>query len=157
MDKHYPKESHLRSLLKGISWRLIAMLDTFLIALIVTWIVYGVPEMEKSLWIMIIETPLKFIAYYLHERLWQYFWKNKNIQNKDILHKTISWRIVATSMTFLISGKVLGKGAEGVALIIAITELISKTILYYFHEKFWLRITRGSVRNLFKKIKSRFI
>ncbi len=157
MNKAYAKESHLRSILKGLSWRLVAMLDTFIVALIITWIIYGSPQLEKSLWIMIIETPLKLVIYYFHERFWQLLWKNKNIESKDIIYKTISWRLIATSMTFIISGSILGKGAEGAALAIALTELISKTILYFFHEKLWLKISRGKIRNKFNQLKSKFI
>ncbi len=156
MARPYPKESHLRSILKGLSWRFVAMLDTFIVALIITWIAYGSPQIEKSLWIMVIETPLKLLIYYFHERLWQFIWKNKEINNKDIIYKTVFWRVIATTMTFVISGSVLGKGAEGVAFAIAITELISKTILYYIHEKLWMKINRGKIRNAFNKIKSRF-
>ncbi|MGB1216946.1 MAG: DUF2061 domain-containing protein [Saprospiraceae bacterium] len=150
------KESRLRSILKGFSWRGVAMLDTFFVAIIVTWIIYGEPQIEKSFWIMLIETPLKLVIYYVHERMWQRFWRAKEIHNKDLIKKTVSWRIIATLMTFSISGSILGKDAAIAATAIAITELVSKTILYYFHEKTWLKVNRGNVRKAFRKIKSKF-
>ncbi len=150
------KESRLRSVLKGFSWRGVAMLDTFLVAIIVTWIIYGEPKIEKSFWIMIVETPLKLVIYYVHERLWQRIWSDKDIFDKDILKKTISWRVMATVITLLISGSILGKNAALAATVIAVTELISKTILYYFHEKAWLKVNRGNVRETYNRIKSKF-
>ncbi len=156
MSRPYPRESHLRSFIKGLSWRGVAMIDTFLVALIVTWIAYGTPKIEASLWIMMIETPLKLVIYYIHERIWQYVWKDKQIQNRDLIYKTVSWRIFATAITFFISGSILGEDAAGVALAIALTELVTKTILYFIHEKIWMRVSRGRIRNAFKKIKSKF-
>ncbi|MBJ06895.1 MAG: hypothetical protein CMO40_07245 [Verrucomicrobiaceae bacterium] len=59
------KESNLRSLLKAISWRLIATVTTVLIA----WLVYG--DIGPALAIGGIEFFAKFLVYYFHERLWQ--------------------------------------------------------------------------------------
>lgn len=157
----------MRSFLKGISWRLIAMMDTFLVALAVTWILLGAPRFEESGWIMLIETPLKLLIYYAHERLWQFAWRNHDVQNRDIILKTISWRVFATAMTFVIAYTIFGKANEanaghsgelmaGVALAISITELVSKTVLYYFHEKMWLRVRLGQVRRLYRRLKAKF-
>ena len=59
------KESHLRSLLKATSWRILATLTTTLIAYFITG------EIETALTIGSIEFVLKFLIYYAHERLWQ--------------------------------------------------------------------------------------
>ena len=88
-----------------------------------------------------------FIFFY--ERIWQFVHKKGVVTNKDILYKTISWRVVATSMTFLIAGTVLGS-FDGLAMAIAITELFTKMFLYYAHEKLWLFLPLGRVRSFFK-------
>ena len=59
------KESRLRSLLKALSWRIIATITTALIAYAVTG------EIEAALLIGSIEFVLKFGIYYAHERVWQ--------------------------------------------------------------------------------------
>jgi uncharacterized membrane protein len=59
------KESNVRSLLKALSWRVIATLTTILIA----WMVSG--EIGPALAIGGIEFFTKFFVYYGHERLWQ--------------------------------------------------------------------------------------
>jgi len=60
------KESHLRSLLKGISWRVFATLTTVTIS----YIIIGEPI--KALSIGGLELVSKFILYYAHERGWQH-------------------------------------------------------------------------------------
>jgi len=59
------RESHLRSILKAFSWRIIATLTTGLIAYFITG------EVETAVMIGSIEFVLKFVIYYFHERIWQ--------------------------------------------------------------------------------------
>ncbi len=59
------KESHLRSLLKGFTWRIVATSTTITIA----WIITG--EVGDALKIGGIEFIAKILIYYLHERAWQ--------------------------------------------------------------------------------------
>jgi uncharacterized membrane protein len=59
------KETNARSLLKALSWRVIATLTTILIA----WLVYR--DIKPALAIGGIEFIAKFFVYYGHERLWQ--------------------------------------------------------------------------------------
>jgi len=59
-----PSTSHLLSLAKAFSWRIVATLTTALIAYVITG------EMDTALWIGGIEFFLKIGIYYAHERLW---------------------------------------------------------------------------------------
>jgi len=59
------KESHLRSVLKGLTWRVIASAAIF----VITYLTTG--EMELALTVTSIEFPVKLLLYYLHERIWQ--------------------------------------------------------------------------------------
>lgn len=58
------KSSNMRSILKSISWRVTASIDTFLIA----WVVTGNPMMGGG--IALGEILTKLIWYYVHERIW---------------------------------------------------------------------------------------
>lgn len=59
------RESHLRSVIKGLTWRCLATLVTFLLA---KWITGEVDTAAKIAgW----EAVLKIFVYYLHERAWQ--------------------------------------------------------------------------------------
>ncbi len=59
------KESHLRSVLKAFSWRVIATLTTALIAYAITG------ELDTAIMIGAIEFVAKMFLYYMHERAWQ--------------------------------------------------------------------------------------
>lgn len=58
------KESHTRSLLKGITWRIVATMTT----IIVSWLVVG--DVSAALQIGFFEMILKIGIYYAHERIW---------------------------------------------------------------------------------------
>jgi len=62
--KGKPRSSATRSVLKTLSWRITASIDTFLIA----WFVTGTPWMGGS--IALGEILTKLLWYYLHERVW---------------------------------------------------------------------------------------
>jgi uncharacterized membrane protein len=75
---------------------------------------------------------------------------NKHIGNKKSaseekikrsLVKTISWRIVGTIATIIISYIITGTLA--LAFSIGVIELVSKLILYFFHERAWNKIKWG--------------
>jgi uncharacterized membrane protein len=62
--------------------------------------------------------------------------------------KSISWRFVGTLDTIFISYFITGKVT--VALSIGSIEVITKTILYYFHERLWAHIHRIKLKGWFK-------
>ena len=55
--------------------------------------------------------------------------------------KSISWRIVGTMDTILISWFVTGEVKA--AITIGSIEVVTKMILYYFHERTWTKIKWG--------------
>lgn len=82
------------------------------------------------------------------------FYKEDKVQNspktdsvsikegvKRSLAKTISWRVIGTLDTVLISYVVTG-GLK-MALSIGGVELVSKMVLYFFHERTWNKIKWG--------------
>lgn len=64
-DDKPKKESHTRSLLKALSWRVTATATTMVIAYLITG------EVKSALTIGAWEFALKFGIYYMHERAWQ--------------------------------------------------------------------------------------
>lgn len=60
-----PKESHIRSIIKGLTWRVIASFTILLI----TYFLTG--EMDTALKVTGVEFVIKLLLYYLHERAWQ--------------------------------------------------------------------------------------
>ncbi|MDP5157297.1 MAG: DUF2061 domain-containing protein [Flaviramulus sp.] len=64
-----------------------------------------------------------------------------NEKLKRSLAKTISWRIVGTLDTVLISWLITGTLA--LAFSIGLVELVTKMVLYFFHERAWNNIKWG--------------
>lgn len=60
---------------------------------------------------------------------------------KRSLAKTISWRIIGTLDTLILSWVIIGEVKTAAA--IASVEFVSKMILYFFHERAWNNIKWG--------------
>lgn len=70
--------------------------------------------------------------------------KKKELSEEKIkrsLLKTISWRVVGTLDTILISWLITG--TLSLAFSIGAIELVSKMVLYFFHERVWNSIKWG--------------
>jgi uncharacterized membrane protein len=59
-----PIDSSKRSIIKTITWRIIAELDTFIVSYLITG------SISWSLSIVGIESTTKTVIYYIHERAW---------------------------------------------------------------------------------------
>jgi uncharacterized membrane protein len=57
-------ESHPRSLVKAVSWRIVGSIDTF----VLSWIITG--KLKFAVSIAGVETITKILIYYFHERAW---------------------------------------------------------------------------------------
>ena len=57
------------------------------------------------------------------------------------LTKTITWRLLGSLDTLLLSWLITGKAS--LALTIASAEIITKLVLYYWHERIWNFIKWG--------------
>ena len=67
---------------------------------------------------------------------------DKSSENpKRSIVKSISWRIIGTLDTILISWIVTG--TLSVAFSIGVVELFTKMLLYFFHERIWNKINWG--------------
>jgi uncharacterized membrane protein len=59
--------------------------------------------------------------------------------------KSVSWRIVGTIDTMIISYFITGKVT--IAVSIGSVEVLTKTVLYYFHERLWAHIHKIKLRH----------
>jgi uncharacterized membrane protein len=62
------------------------------------------------------------------------------VSYKRHIAKTISWRIVGTLDTFILSWVLTGSVKIGAA--IGGAEVLTKTILYFFHERVWYKFSK---------------
>jgi len=60
------KEAHLRSILKAVSYRLLAAIATSMIVFVFT------RRIALSIGVGLVESIVKIICYYLHERAWSF-------------------------------------------------------------------------------------
>lgn len=131
--------SHKRHIVKAITWRIIGTIDTMLLA----WIISGNPLIGVK--VGIAEVLTKMFLYYLHERVWfkVNLAKDGRIleSRKRHIAKTITWRIVGTMDTMLLAWIISGDPLIG--LKVGLTEVVTKMLLYYFHERVWYRINYG--------------
>lgn len=61
---------------------------------------------------------------------------------KETLVKTLIWRVIATSITFLVSWIISGNLKFG--LLIGGIDTVLKTIGYFSYERFWIRFNKKS-------------
>ncbi|GGG36647.1 DUF2061 domain-containing protein [Bizionia arctica] len=131
--------SHKRHIAKTITWRIVGTIDT----IILSWIISGDPYI--GLKIGMAEVVTKMLFYYLHERAWFKINLSKDGKilesRKRHIAKTFTWRIIGTMDTMLIAWIVSGNPLTG--LKIGFAEVITKMILYYFHERIWYKLNFG--------------
>ena len=64
-----------------------------------------------------------------------------SVYRKRSFAKAFSWRVLASTDTFLISWLITGKISWAGS--ITLLEILTKTILYYVHERGWNKIKWG--------------
>ena len=123
-------------IVKTITWRVLATLDTILISFLIT------NNLGVGIKIGFFELLTKISLYFLHERLWMKITIVCDTSYK-IRHllKTISWRLIGRIDTILIAWFINGNIVLGLS--IGAFELISKSALYYIHERIWYRTKFG--------------
>lgn len=134
--------SRRRHIAKTITWRIVASLTTFLLTIF--FFKDDPNATEKALGVAVLETLIKMVLYYYHERAW--FLRPTKLKN-SVRHllKTVTWRIIASLTTFIIAYFIF----QGDAFVmqkasgIAIAEAFIKMILYYLHERVWYRQDLG--------------
>jgi len=122
-----------RHLAKTLTWRSIGTLDT----LFLSWLITG--SLATGIQIGFLELFTKMLLYFAHERAW--FQSKMTDSNKRHVLKTFSWRAVGTVDTFLLGWVITGNPLTG--LKIGGSEVFTKMILYFLHEKLWYRINYG--------------
>jgi len=68
-----------------------------------------------------------------------------SVSYKRHLFKTLSWRVIGTLDTILLSWIITGRLDFGLA--IGTVELFSKMILYYLHERAWYKFIKFGIKD----------
>ena len=149
-----PRLEKKRHIAKTITWRIVGSLDTWLISWFLVYYFGENPEQatEAASYITGLELITKTIFYYFHERIWYGLnWITDNQKLRHII-KTISWRLVGAVDTILLVFIVYyflfdsTEGASEVAISIFSIEIVTKMVLYYFHERIWFASNFGIIK-----------
>ena len=136
------RDSHSRSFVKGVSWRVLGTIDTITLSYIVTG------SISNSIKIGITEVLTKIVLYYLHERVWDNvpFGRihGKGPTHARSLAKGISWRTVGTIDTMFVAYLITGVPMN--ALTIGGFEVFTKVGLFYVHERIWGKVCGDEFR-----------
>lgn len=134
------KDKPKRSLVKGISWRLVGTADTFFIS----WLILG--DVKTAAPIALTEVATKIILYFIHERIWNRInWGRKKDKPTHVrsVAKGVSWRVFGTIDTIVISLFYSGHWIN--SLSIGFAEVFTKIFLFYLHERLWAQFKWGRV------------
>jgi uncharacterized membrane protein len=80
---------------------------------------------------------------------------NRESRLRSIL-KALTWRVIASATTFTVAYFVVLLGAPAeqrelatkAAAVVAAFDFVLKLLLYYFHERAWQLLPRGSIRRI---------
>lgn len=144
--KHYTKgETKRRSVVKSLTWRVLATLDTIIISYFLTG------SIGVAVSIGVIETVMKTGVYFLHERVWNTIkWGKKegdllNINTADTkrrsIVKSLTWTFIGALIT-ITAARILSVEIK-TAITIGIIEIFTRMIIYFFHERFWNNVIWG--------------
>ncbi|MEM7290770.1 MAG: DUF2061 domain-containing protein [Pseudomonadota bacterium] len=153
------EESRLRSFIKALSWRVIGTLDTFFLSFLTMKFLgplFGLTDQTSNLdiaqtagLIAITEVVTKIILYTAHERFWNLIgWGVRllNSQRHETRLRSIAkmslWRVLASLDTMILA--LIFTGNLATAASIGGLEIITKLVLYFLHERAWLKISYGT-------------
>jgi len=154
-----PDVSPARSFAKAISWRVLGTIDTLVLSFVILTFLAPLFGMEDAsngdnartaTYIAVTEVVTKMVLYYLHERAWSQFrWDvslDEEGHRKDGLRrsglKTATWRVSASLDTMILA--LIFTGNIATAISIGGFEVITKLVLYFFHERAWSKIRWGA-------------
>jgi len=135
-----------RSLVKSLSWRVLGSIDTFVLSFVIINFSTDDYTYDLAFYIAGLEVLTKTVIYYLHERIWNRFNIGRlgdKVKRTRSVIKAFTWRIAASLDTFLLSYVITSRFDWATS--IAFFEIITKAILYYFHERGWNKIKWGRV------------
>ena len=136
-------DTHLRTLLKTITWRIIAIIIT------IVGIYFFHESWSLALSSGIVINIFKTFFYYGHERIWaaiswQHIKKKKHDTHLRTLVKTISWKLITVIITTIIMYFYIQDWKLSFISSFGINSV--KAVFYYLHERAWNKTHYGRKR-----------
>jgi uncharacterized membrane protein len=137
------EETHLRSITKVVSWRVLITFSHLINALIATG------SLMLGLQIAGLATIINSCLFWAHERGWNHFQWNRRKDTKlefnegqtRSVSKIVTWRILITGSNFLIPFIITG--SWGSAAIFAGMATVVNMVLFWGHDRLWNWIRWG--------------
>jgi len=78
---------------------------------------------------------------------------SKDISKRRHIAKAITWRVIASTTTFLLAMFFFGDdpNAKEKATAVAVSEAVLKMVLYYLHERVWFQVNFGLISRKSKR------
>lgn len=136
-------ESHVRTIVKVISWRVLLTISHIINGLIATG------SLMTGLKIAGLALIINSALFWIHERLWNFFQWNRNTNEKltfnegnpRSLSKMFSWRVLITVSNFVIPFIITGSWGQA-ALFTGLATVVNMA-LFWGHERGWNWIRWG--------------
>ena len=151
-----PEVKVWRSVAKAVSWRVVGTIDTLILSyVLITYLgpLFGMEHstgeaLETARYIAITEVVTKMVLYFLHERFWAAMKWGVSVEDGKRVEsygrtssKTALWRVIASLDTMLLAWFFTGNIATAIS--IGGLEVITKLVLYFFHERAWAKLPFG--------------
>ena len=140
------KDIRSRVVAKAATWRVLATADTIFLS----W--FFTRTIATALRIGLTEVITKIILFYLHERIWEKVNVGMQVSGSAYreshyrsIIKGFSWRFFGTIDTILLA--LFWTGSFTKAFAIGGAEVITKVILFWFHERLWIKVNWGKRNN----------
>lgn len=154
-----PEIRPIRSIAKTISWRVVGTVDTLVLSFVVLTALgplFGLDtsagdNARNAAYIALTEVATKMTLYYLHERFWSRLRWDRTVDEEGhhrdgtrrSATKTATWRAIASVDTMVLG--LVFTGNLAAAISIGGFEVITKLVLYFFHERAWARLRWGII------------
>jgi len=166
LDPRDPPEVKVwRSIAKATSWRTVGTIDTLILSyFLITYLgpIFGLQASEgealkAASYIAITEIATKMILYFVHERIWaKLAWgitvvdEARSESYARTSTKTTTWRVIASMDTMLLGWIFTGNIATAIS--IGSLEVVTKLILYFFHERVWSKLSFGLIHRSYTNL-----
>jgi uncharacterized membrane protein len=135
-------ETHSRTLLKTIAYRILCTIAIYFIALSLGATSAASGTMAITIFF------LGIVLYYLHDRVWNRFNWNRNEDGKESarrsLAKTILYRLITVVIAIVVA-KLIMTDSNQTAVAFAVSQFVVNMILYYLVERVFNRFNIGRV------------
>jgi len=128
-------ETQKRTLAKTVTFKILAMMVTYLTALFFT------SNKETAFYVLVANSITTLLGFYIHERVWARF--DDADSHKRTLIKTITYKLWIFTIGTLTKWAVVGDFIT--ALSIGITKNLITAVIYYIHERLWLKSSWGKI------------